>query len=137
MTFGAGWKKSHCALGEQIGDYAHVPGGHAWGPNPSALRECADAVYPLPVQSKGRYALMGRVPFVRTTPAGSSTVLEVVSGGKSVELSWNQALGAGKWHRLGVFSLEKGASLRIVPNRSRGIVAADAFALVREEGEER
>lgn len=133
VTFGAGWVKTHCALGEQVGDYAHFPGGHGWGPDPSVLKKCGDAVYPLPVPSAGKYALMGRVPFVRTTPAGSSTALEIVSGAEKFEFSWNQALGPGKWRRLGVFSLEKGALLRIVPRRSRGIVAADAFALVPEK----
>ena len=133
VSFGKGWAKSHCALGEQVGDYAHFPGGHAWGPNPSVLQKCGDAVYPLPVPSAGKYLLMGRIPFLRTTPAGSSTALEVVSGGKTVELSWNQALGPGKWHRIGTLSLDRGALLRIAPRRSRGVVAADAFALVPEK----
>lgn len=129
VTFGAGWVKSHCALGEQVGDYAHFTGGNAWGPNPKTLPSCGEAVYPLPVPAKGRYALMGRVPFIRTTPDGSSTAFEIVSVGKTVEFTFNQAYAPGVWHELGTFELEPGAVLRIIPKKSRGIVAADAFAL--------
>ena len=129
VTFGPGWVKSHCALGEQVGDYAHFTGGHAWGPDPKTLATCGEAVYPLPVPEKERYALMGRIPFIRTTPAGSSTAFEIVSGGKTVEFAFNQAYAPGLWHELGTFELEPGAVLRIIPKKSRGIVAADAFAV--------
>ena len=129
VTFGDGWVKSHCALGEQIGDYAHFTGGHAWGPNPKALPTCGEAAYPLPVPAKGRYALMGRIPFIRTTPDGSLTAFEIVSGGKTIEFAFNQAYASGIWHELGMFELEPGAVLKIIPKKSRGIVAADAFAL--------
>ena len=129
VTFGRGWVKSHCALGEQVGDYAHFTGGHAWGPNPATLPTCGEAVYPLPVRTKGCYVLMGRIPFIRTTPAGSLTAFEIVSGGKTVEFTFNQAYAPGVWHEIGTFELESGAVLKIIPKKSRGIVAADAFAV--------
>ena len=129
VTFSKGWVKSHCALGEQVGDYAHFPDGHAWGPNPKALRTCGEAVYPLPVPAKGRYALMGRIPFVRTTPDGSATAFEIVSGGRTAEFTFNQAYATGVWNELGTFELEPSAVLKIIPKKSHGIVAADAFAI--------
>lgn len=132
VKFGKGWVKTHSSLGEQTGEYVHFAGGHAWGPDPAMLPHCEDAVFPLPVKEAGRYRLMGKIPFVRTTPAGSSTTIEVESGGKVTVFSWNQAYNPGKWAEVGVLRLEKGAKLRIVPKRSRGQVAADVFALVPE-----
>ena len=135
VMFGEGWVKTHLANGEQYGDYAHLPGGHAWGPSQQALSRCGAATYPLPVPAKGRYALMGRVPFIRTTPAGSSTAFEIVSGGRTTRFSANQALDTGRWQRLGTFALEPGATLTIIPKESRGNVAADAFAIVKGDVE--
>ena len=78
---------------------------------------------------------MGRVPFIRTTPAGSSTAFEIVSGGRTTRFSANQALDTGRWQRLGTFALEPGATLTIIPKESRGNVAADAFAIVKGDVE--
>ena len=130
VRFGKGWVKTHCALGEQTGEYAHFAGGHAWGPSPDALKGCGEAVYPLPVKAAGRYRLMGKTPFIRTSAAGSSTSMEIVSGGKKAGAEWNQAYNPGKWAEIGEFELEPGATLRIIPQRSKGKVSADAFALV-------
>ena len=132
VTFGEGWMKTHLANGDQYGDYAHFPGGNVCGPSPTLLRGCGVATYPLPVPEKGRYALMGRVPFLRTTPAGSSTAFRIVSGGRETRFSANQALDTGRWRKLGAFDLEPGATLTIMPGESSGNVVADAFALVRD-----
>ncbi|MCQ2395730.1 MAG: FAD-dependent oxidoreductase [Kiritimatiellae bacterium] len=133
VSFGVGWVKTHCALGEQYGDYAHFTGGSVWGPDPKKVPVCGEVVYPLPVTVKGRYALMGRIPFVRTTPTGSITAFVIESGNRSVEFTFNQAYEPGVWHEFGMFELEPGARLKIVPGKSQGIVVADAFAIVGKD----
>ena len=128
-VFGVGWKASHNSSGEQVGNLTHSPVrvGAAQGGVP-----VGDAVYSLPVESSGRYALMGRVPYAWHASADSETVFEIVSGGKAVSFRFNQATDCGKWAKIGEFDLEPGATLRLIPSKSRGFVRADGFALVRQ-----
>lgn len=141
VKFGNGWKRRFWGNGEQVGHCAHVAG-----------RNAEAAVYPLPVKKAGRYALMGRVPYSWAARPGSGTAFEIVSGGKTIPFFADQAQNTGTWVKLGEFRLEKGASLRIIPQKSKpltlimddatgelrgsdgkpgtGHVVADGFALV-------
>ena len=71
VKFGKGWQKRHVHYGDQVGEYAHFPG-----------KKAEPAVYPLPVDKEGRYALMGRVPFSWGAKPGSKTVCELTSRGR-------------------------------------------------------
>jgi len=132
VIFGKGWQFFQNANGEQVGDGSHFPpGGSCWN---SDLKEgtanVADVVYPLPVAAKGRYELMQRIPYLHSANVDSLTAMEIVSEGKSQTITFNQAIGTGSWQRVGVFDLAPGATLRILPAKSHGVVIADGFALV-------
>lgn len=140
VKFGKGWWVNFNENGEQVGDKAHFAGTGA-GP----------AVYPLPVEKPGRYALMGRVPYNWWSRPGSKTAFDIVSGGRTIRFFADQAQNTGAWVKLGEFDLEKGTKLKIVPADSKplslavddatgalraqdakrgGCVVADGFALV-------
>ena len=119
VTLGKGWHVRFNSSGEQVGDKSHVP---------SARAEVA--VYPLPVAAKGRYVLMGRTPYVYYAAPGSETALVVESEGARRELVFDQGVGTGTWRRIGEFELAPGATLTIVPAKSKGFIIADGFALV-------
>ena len=120
VKFGTGWKKSRNANGEQVGGYAHFP-----------TQKAEPATYPLPVRKKGRYALMGRVPYSWSAKQGSKTAFEIESDGKHTSFSADQAQGTGEWQKLGEFDLAPGATLKILPAKSKGYVVADGFALIQ------
>ena len=63
----------------------------------------------------------------------SRTMMEIESGGETVEFAVNQAVGSGSWQRLGVFDLVPGATLKIHLDKSYGVVIADGFALVPDK----
>ena len=132
VTFGKGWRFVQNANGEQVGDGSHVPpGGSEWSSNlKKGQTYVADAVYPLPVAAKGRYVLMQRIPYQHSANVDSLTAMEIVSEEKTQAFSFNQAIGTGSWQRVGVFDLAPGATLRILPSKSYGVVIADGFALV-------
>ena len=133
VVLGDGWEFNHFANGEQVGDGAHCPSGNSgWGVNVKKGVKCGDAVYPLPVAAKGRYALMGRCPYLHNANVDSETIMEITSGGRAVRFTVNQAVGMGAWRQIGEFDLESGATLRIIPSESHGVVIADGFALVRK-----
>ena len=119
VKFGWGWWTRFNVNGEQVGHKTHFAG-----------RGADVAVYPLPVARKGRYALMGRTPYEPNAALGSSTAFEVTSDGKTVAFAADQAQATGTWRRLGEFELAPGATLKIVPAKSKGFVVADGFALV-------
>ena len=134
VTFTKEWEFWHNANGEQIGEGSHYPhGGGMWNSDmkPNSLN--GEAVYPLPVAAKGRYVLMGRIPYMYSANMDSRTMMEIESGGETVEFAVNQAVGSGSWQRLGVFDLVPGATLKIRLDKSYGVVIADGFALVPDK----
>ena len=131
VTFGKGWVLRHNPNGEQVGDVSHVlPGGLSRGMDGKEAKPAGEAVYPLPVASAGRYTLMGRTPYHHTVNMDSETAMEIESGGKKTAFAVNQMIDMGSWRPLGTFDLAPGATLRIIPEKSRGAVVADGFALV-------
>ena len=118
VKFGKGWQKRHVHYGDQVGEYAHFPG-----------KKAEPAVYPLPVDKEGRYALMGRVPFSYGAKPGSKTVCELTSGGRVETFTIDQAIADGTWRKLGEFDLAPGATLKLLPAKSKGYVVADGFAV--------
>ena len=121
VVFGKGWRAGFNVNGEQVGHKTHFP-----------VRDVVaeEATYPLPVARKGRYSLMGRTPYEPRAKLGSATAFAIVSEGRTIEFTADQAQGTGTWRRLGEFDLAPGATLRIIPAKSSGFVAADGFALV-------
>jgi hypothetical protein len=89
-----------------------------------------EAVYPLPVKKSGSYLLMGKVPYVYNAMPGSKTAFKIVSSGKKILFTADQAQSTGQWIKLGEFDLTPGATLAIIPAKSEGFVAADGFALI-------
>jgi hypothetical protein len=132
VKFGKGWKFLHNANGDQVGDGSHFPpGGYCWGVDlKSGRADVGEAVYPLPVSKKGRYTLMGRVPYQHSAPADSVTVMEIVSGKSVRNFKVHQNIATGQWQKLGEFEFNPGDKLRIDASKSYGTVIADGFALV-------
>ena len=122
VKFGKGWRKLRNHNGEQVGGWTHFLNRKAAKYEP--------AVYPLPVKEAGRYTLMGKVPYAHDAKPGSATAFEIVSGGKTTAFTADQAQSTGQWVRLGEFDLEPGATLAIIPAKSKGHIAADGFALI-------
>ena len=90
------------------------------------------AVYPLPVEKAGRYRVYFNVPYHWNSKHPMRTAYEVLSGGAVAEASADPIVRMGEWNELGVFDLEPGAVLRIVPSKSVGRVIADGFAVSPE-----
>ena len=132
VTFGKGWHRVHNPNGEQVGDVSHMPSTHGWGVDLKPGSGVGDVVYPLPAKAAGRYALMGRIPYLWGAKAGSVTAMEIRSGEKTTSFAVDQAQNSGQWMRLGELDLAPGATLTIVGAKSRGTVVADGFALVRQ-----
>ena len=119
VKFGKGWRKGQNNNGDQVGDWTHRPG-----------RNAQEAVYPLPVEKSGRYTLMGKVPYAWSAKPGSKTAFKIVSDGKETSFTADQAQSTGQWIKLGEFDIAPGATLTIIPAKSKGFVMADGFALV-------
>ena len=135
VVMGKGWKKAWCPNGEQVGDWSHMPGsvGNGSGDKASlALKRTEPAVYPLPVKESGRHELHFKVPYSWWAKPGSSTALDITSGGKTVRMKIDQGYATGTWQKIGELDLEPGATLTIVPTDSRGTVFADGFAVNRK-----
>ncbi len=122
VKFGEGWRSGRNINGEQIGQFSHSPKSGA-----------EPAVYPLPVESAGRYVLMGKTPYAYSAKPGSKTAFKLSSGGKDEEFFFDQAAGTGIWRKIGEFELAPGATLEIIPAKSKGYTVADGFALVPVE----
>ena len=132
VGLGNGWRQMWCPNGEQVGDWAHVIGAGRGGVDPKsqkALAKMEPAVYPLPVKATGRYAIHFKVPYLWWAKPGSSTALDVTSGGKTVRATIDQGYAMGLWQKVGDFDLSPGATLSIIPSESRGSVFADGFAI--------
>ena len=126
VSFGRGWSRRHNPNGGQVGHVSHYPANlRTEGPQSAAA-----VVYPLPVERPGRYALMCRVPYCWFAEADSSTAFELVSGGVTKTFAFNQATDCGEWTKMGEFDLQPGATLRLDPSKSHGLVVADGFAVV-------
>ena len=121
VKIGRGWKRFASTNGGYVGRCAYSPGKNA-----------EPVIYPLPVNEAGCYALMGRVPYAYGAKPGSATAFEIVSGGKTVAFKADQAQSTGEWVKIGEFDLEPGATLTLIPAKSKGHVVADGFALVKE-----
>ena len=119
VKFVGGWRETFCCNGGQVGDKVHEP-------TESAER----AVYPLPVEKPGRYRLKGRINYRWDVEDDSETAIAVLSGGRRVDLKWNQAVRSGEWNEIGVVELAPGAALELDARASRGTIVADAFAVV-------
>ena len=122
VEFGKGWRKMHNANGDQVGDWYHK----------AADKSAETVVYPLPVKESGRYALMGKVPYLWFAKPGVKTMLEISSGGRTKAFTADPAQSTGQWVKLGEFDLEPGATLSIIPAKSSGLIVADGFALIRK-----
>ena len=122
VEFGKGWRKMHNANGDQVGDWYHK----------AADKSSETVVYPLPVKESGRYALMGKIPYLWFAKPGAKTMLEISSGGRTKAFTADPAQSTGQWVKLGEFDLEPGATLSIIPAKSSGLIVADGFALVRK-----
>lgn len=134
VTFTKEWKFWHNANGEQIGEGSHYPpDGGCWGCDLKAGSCVGEAKYPLSITVKGRYVLMGRIPYLHSASTHSSTAMTIESEGSVSHFKVNQAIGTGSWQKLGEFDLSPGAMLRIHLSKSFGVVVADAFALVQME----
>ena len=127
VVFGEGWEYGHMSNGEQCGQIAHVAKRSA---------EIGPAIYPLPVRQSGLYRLYAKSPF-QPWPLDKSVgeaMFEIVSGGRTVSVLFNQYLDQGCWRAVGMFDLEPGAKLCIVPAKStsQGEIFADGFALEKD-----
>ena len=122
VEFGKGWRKVHNANGDQVGDWYHK----------AADKSAETVVYPLPVKESGRYALMGKIPYLWFAKPGAKTMLEISSGGRTKAFTADPAQSTGQWVKLGEFDLAPGATLSIIPAKSSGLIVADGFALVRK-----
>ena len=122
VEFGKGWRKMHNANGDQVGDWYHK----------AADKSAETVVYPLPVKESGRYALMGKVPYLWFAKPGAKTMLEISSSGRTKAFTADPAQRTGQWVKLGEFDLEPGATLSIIPAKSSGLIVADGFAIVRK-----
>ena len=125
VSFVGKWYHGFECNGGQVGNRASsIPSKSAAG---------ARAEYPLPVARAGRYRLYGNTPwFWSVERSGIGEVgVEVVSGACTNSFVWNQAAGNGDWVDLGEFSLQPGAKLLLLPEKSSaGRVQADGFAVV-------
>jgi hypothetical protein len=119
VLFGKGWEKRRNPNGEQVGGWTHFAG-----------RNAEVAVYPLPVKEKGRYSLMGKVPYLWDAKPGSSTAFKIVSGGKETRFFFDQEQSTGQWMKIGDFELAPGAKLFVIPAKSKNRIVADGFALI-------
>ena len=118
VKFAGGWRETFCCNGGQFGDKVHEP-----------TETAEKAVYPLPVEMTGRYRLLGRINYRWDVEDDSETAVAVFSGGRRVNLKWNQAVRSGEWNEIGVVELSPGASLELDVKASRGTIVADAFAI--------
>ena len=122
VKFGKGWRMFRNTNGGHVGLCSHSANAKGAKAEP--------ATYPLSVSEARRYALMGKGPYMWNAKPGSATAMEIVSGGKAVAFTADQAQSTGEWVKFGEFDLEPGATLTIIPAKSRGHVVADGFALV-------
>ncbi|MBO7237008.1 MAG: hypothetical protein J6V45_02860, partial [Kiritimatiellae bacterium] len=113
------WERKHNPNGEQVGDESTF-----------ARKGAISAEYKLPVEKSGRYALKMRVPYSPFVKHPSSTQIEVVSNGAKKIINVDQTEKMGEWREIGVFELDKGATLTINAKESKGTIIAVGFAVV-------
>lgn len=118
VFFKGEWERKHNPNGEQVGDESTY-----------AKKGAISAEYKLPVEKNGRYTLMMRVPYTPFVKHPSSTQIEIVSNGAKEIISVDQTEKMGEWREIGVFELDKGATLTINAKESKGTVIADGFAV--------
>lgn len=119
VLFKGNWKLKHNPNGEQVGDVSTF-----------ARKGAISAEYKLPVEKPGRYALKMRVPYSPFVKHPSSTQIEIVSNGVKKIIKVDQTEKMGEWREIGVFELDKGATLTINAKESKGTIIADGFAVV-------
>ena len=130
VTFEGNWFKGWNCNGGQHGDRTHY-----------AEEAGAKALYRLPVETAGRYRLLGIVPHLFNEPYPFCAKLSIRSGDRTTTLDWNQVTGSGFWRELATLDLQPGATLEMLatPHKDRekkrtrwhtSVCAADGFALV-------
>lgn len=119
VLFKGNWKLKHNPNGEQVGDVSTF-----------AKKGAISAEYKLPVEKPGRYALKMRVPYSPFVKHPSSTQIEIVSNGVKKIIKVDQTEKMGEWREIGVFELDKGATLTVNAKESKGTIIADGFAVV-------
>ena len=119
VFFKGEWERKHNPNGEQVGDESTY-----------AKKGAISAEYKLPVEKSGRYALKMRVPYSPFVEHPSSTKIEIFSNGAKKIISVDQTEKMGEWREVGVFELDKGATLTINAKESKGTIIADGFAVV-------
>ena len=63
----------------------------------------------------------------------SETAIAVVTDNRRISLKWNQAVNSGEWNEIGLVDLSPGSVLELDVKASRGMVVADAFAIVESD----
>ena len=121
VKFYGEWREEFCCCGGQVGDKVHEP-----------TKKAEKAVYPLPVEKPGRYRLMGRANYCWYAKEDSETAIAVVTDNRRISLKWNQAVNSGEWNEIGLVDLSPGSVLELDVKASRGMVVADAFAILPE-----
>ncbi len=117
VTFTGGWDKGWNANGGQWGDRTHK----------AKSRGCK-AVYPLPVQTAGRYRLRGLVPHLFNYAHAPIACLEVRQGKKVIfTREWCQLKDSGFWQDLGDLDLAPGATLIVTPSPKLNDLKEDVF----------
>lgn len=119
VLFKGNWKLKHNPNGEQVGDVSTF-----------AKKGAISAEYKLPVERPGRYALKMRVPYSPFVKHPSSTQIEIMSNGVKKIIKVDQTEKMGEWREIGVFELDKGATLTVNAKESKGTIIADGFAVV-------
>jgi hypothetical protein len=119
VLFKGNWERKHNPNGEQVGDESTF-----------AKKGAISAEYKLPVEKPGRYALKMRVPYSPFVKHPSSAQIEIVSNGAKKIIKVDQTEKMGEWREIGVFELDKGATLTINAKESKGTIIADGFAVV-------
>ena len=119
VLFKGNWERKYNPNGEQVGDVSTF-----------AKKGAISAEYKLHVGKPGRYALKMRVPYSPYVKHPSSTQIEIVSDGAKKIIKVDQTEKMGEWREIGVFELDKGATLTINAKESKGTIIADGFAVV-------
>lgn len=119
VLFKGNWELKHNPNGEQVGDVSTF-----------AKEGAISAEYELPVEKPGRYAVKMRVPYTPFVEHPSSTQIEIMSNGAKKIIKVDQTEKMGEWREIGVFELDKGATLTINAKESKGTIIADGFAVV-------
>ena len=127
VKFEGKWELGWNCNGGQLGNRSHY-----------SCDKAAKAVYPLPVEKKGRYRLKAIVPHLFNQSISPIMDITITSAGVTKTFEWHEFPESGFWRDLGEFELEPGATLTIAPSPKTQIVEnkwtppfyTDGFAVV-------